>query len=120
MDTRREDNRGLVFGLDIGTRNVVGTVGYRDENETFNVIAQYCVEHGTRAMLDGQIHDIAKVGRTIQEVKEKLEEMIEQPLTDVCIAAAGRVAPFWDAGYRRVFPPPAPYPPHPTAPPSDW
>ena len=91
MDTRREDNRGLVFGLDIGTRNVVGTVGYRDENETFNVIAQYCVEHGTRAMLDGQIHDIAKVGRTIQEVKEKLEEMIEQPLTDVCIAAAGRV-----------------------------
>ena len=40
MDTRREDNRGLVFGLDIGTRNVVGTVGYRDENETFNVIAQ--------------------------------------------------------------------------------
>lgn len=91
MDTRREDNRGLVFGLDIGTRNVVGTVGYRDENETFNVIAQYCKEHDTRAMLDGQIHDIGKVGKTIRVVKEKLEEMIEQPLTEVCIAAAGRV-----------------------------
>ena len=91
MDTRREDNRGLVFGLDIGTRNVVGTVGYRDENETFNVIAQYCKEHDTRAMLDGQIHDIGKVGKTIQVVKTKLEEMIEQPLTEVCIAAAGRV-----------------------------
>lgn len=91
MDTRREDNRGLVFGLDIGTRNVVGTVGYRDENETFNVIAQYSKEHGTRAMLDGQIHDIGKVGKTIQVVKAKLEEMIEQPLTEVCIAAAGRV-----------------------------
>lgn len=91
MDTRREDNTGLVFGLDIGTRNVVGTVGYRDENETFNVVAQYCVEHGTRAMLDGQIHDIGKVGKTIRVVKEKLEEMIEQPLYDVCIAAAGRV-----------------------------
>ena len=75
MDTRREDNRGLVFGLDIGTRNVVGTVGYRDENETFNVIAQYCKEHDTRAMLDGQIHDIGKVGKTIQVVKTKLEEM---------------------------------------------
>ena len=91
MDTRREDNRGLVFGLDIGTRNVVGTVGYRDENETFNVIAQYSKEHGTRAMLDGQIHDIGKVGKTMQVVKAKLEEMIEQPLTEVCIAAAGRV-----------------------------
>lgn len=91
MDTRRADNRGLVFGLDIGTRNVVGTVGYRDENETFNVIAQYCKEHGTRAMLDGQIHDIGKVGKTIQIVKAHLEEMIEQPLTEVCIAAAGRV-----------------------------
>ena len=91
MDTRREDNGGLVFGLDIGTRNVVGTVGYRDENETFNVIAQYSKEHATRAMLDGQIHDIGKVGRTIQVVKAKLEELIEQPLTEVCIAAAGRV-----------------------------
>ena len=91
MDTRTEDNRGLVFGLDIGTRNVVGTVGYRDENETFNVIAQYSKAHDTRAMLDGQIHDIGKVGKTIQVVKQKLEEMIEQPLTEVCIAAAGRV-----------------------------
>lgn len=91
MDTRREDNKGLVFGLDIGTRNIVGTVGYRDENETFNVIAQYSKEHDTRAMLDGQIHDIGKVGKTIRTVKTKLEEMIEQPLTDVCIAAAGRV-----------------------------
>ena len=91
MDTRREDKGGLVFGLDIGTRNVVGTVGYRDENETFNVVAQYCREHGTRAMLDGQIHDIGKVGKTIQVIKAKLEEMIEQPLTEVCIAAAGRV-----------------------------
>ena len=91
MDTRREDNSGLVFGLDIGTRNVVGTVGYRDEKETFNVVAQYCKEHDTRAMLDGQIHDIGKVGKTIQVVKAKLEEMIEQPLSEVCIAAAGRV-----------------------------
>ena len=44
----------LVFGLDIGTRNVVGTVGYKTENE-FVVVAQYMLEHETRAMLDGQI-----------------------------------------------------------------
>ena len=91
MDTHTVEDQRLVFGLDIGTRNVVGTVGYRDEEETFHVIAQYSMEHGTRSMLDGQIHDIGKVGKTILKVKNRLEEMIEQPLTDVCIAAAGRV-----------------------------
>ena len=91
MDARTIEDQRLVFGLDIGTRNVVGTVGYRDEDEKFHVIAQYSTEHGTRSMLDGQIHDIGKVGKTIQKVKNRLEEMIEQPLTDVCIAAAGRV-----------------------------
>lgn len=91
MNTRRENENNLVFGLDIGTRNVVGTVGYRDEDENFNVIALTSVGHNTRAMLDGQIHDIGKVGKTIRVVKENLEEMVEQPLTEVCIAAAGRV-----------------------------
>lgn len=81
----------LVFGLDIGTRNVVGTVGYRTEENEFIVVAQYIAEHETRAMLDGQIHDIGRVGRTINKVKEELETQIGQPLTEVCIAAAGRV-----------------------------
>lgn len=80
-----------VFGLDIGTRNVVGSVGYRTENEEFVVVAQYIKEHETRAMLDGQIHDIGRVGRTIGVVKKELEEQIGEPLTEVCIAAAGRV-----------------------------
>ncbi len=80
----------MVFGLDIGTRNVVGTVGYQTE-KGFHVIAQCNVEHQTRAMLDGQIHDIARVGETVRQVKEQLETMIEAPLTNVCIAAAGRV-----------------------------
>ncbi len=86
----KESEPQLVFGLDIGTRNVVGTVGYKKENE-FIVTAQYSTEHETRAMLDGQIHDIGRVGRTIVHVKEKLEEQIGQELTEVCIAAAGRV-----------------------------
>lgn len=80
----------LVFGLDIGTRNVVGTVGYQGD-DGFHVIAQCVREHQTRAMLDGQIHDIARVGQTIKEVKEVLEQAVESPLTQVCIAAAGRV-----------------------------
>ena len=80
----------LVFGLDIGTRSIVGTVGYR-MGEKFYVVTQSIREHGTRAMLDGQIHDIYKVGETISEVKTELEERIGRPLKDVCIAAAGRV-----------------------------
>ncbi len=80
----------LVFGLDIGTRSIVGTVGYR-MGEKFYVITQSIREHGTRAMLDGQIHDIYKVGETINEVRNELEERIGRPLKDVCIAAAGRV-----------------------------
>ncbi|MGN0414927.1 MAG: cell division protein FtsA [Agathobacter sp.] len=80
-----------VFGLDIGTRNVVGTVGHRTEDGGFLVKAQYMKQHETRAMLDGQIHDIGRVARTISAVKAQLESQLDEPLTDVCIAAAGRV-----------------------------
>ncbi|MBQ3898217.1 MAG: rod shape-determining protein [Lachnospiraceae bacterium] len=80
----------LVFGLDIGTRSVVGTVGYLIKDK-FHVIGQTVKEHETRAMLDGQIHDIQKVGFTIKAVKEELEKKLDVKLSDVCIAAAGRV-----------------------------
>ena len=80
----------LVFGLDIGTRSIVGSVGYM-EGRKFNVAGHYVKEHETRAMMDGQIHDIAKVGQTINQVKKELENQIGRPLHDVCIAAAGRV-----------------------------
>lgn len=90
MSDQKVFEQPLVFGLDIGTRNVVGTVGYRREKE-FVVVAQQIVEHDTRAMLDGQIHDIGRVSRAIQKVREELEEQCGQPLKEVCIAAAGRV-----------------------------
>ena len=80
----------LVFGLDIGTRNVVGSVGYK-EDKVFHVIAHSVKMHETRAMLDGQIHDIGRVGNTIRFIKEDLESQLGQQLSDVCIAAAGRV-----------------------------
>ena len=88
MDTRGKD---MVFGLDIGTRNVVGTVGYRDQEDRFVAMDICCMQHNTRAMLDGQIHDIGKVGETIRRVKETLEDELELKLSEVCIAAAGRV-----------------------------
>ena len=84
------EKKEYVFGLDIGTRNVIGTVGYQQDKD-FHVIAQTVREHDTRAMLDGQIHDIGRVGATCNEVKEELETKIGFPLEQVCIAAAGRV-----------------------------
>lgn len=85
------NKKNIVFGLDIGTRSIVGSVGYLENNNKFNVIATYSKEHETRAMLDGQIHDIAKVSDTISKVKRELEAQLSMPLKDVCIAAAGRV-----------------------------
>ncbi len=93
----------LVFGLDIGTRNVVGTVGYKTEGE-FIVVAQCVMEHETRAMLDGQIHDIGRVGNTIRKIKERLESQIGLELTEVCIAAAGRVLKTVTTNIAHMFP----------------
>ena len=81
----------LVFGLDIGTRSIVGTVGYKDK-DNFNIVAMSVKYHDTRSMIDGQIHDINKVSEDILAVKTELEEQLNgRKLHDVCIAAAGRV-----------------------------
>ena len=40
-----------VFGLDIGTRSIIGTIGYK-KGEHFEVVAQEIREHRTRAMLE--------------------------------------------------------------------
>jgi len=80
-----------VFGLDIGTRSLVGTVGAREDEHTFKVYAIAQAEHETRAMLDGQIHDIPKVSESIRKMKKKLETELGKELTEVSIAAAGRV-----------------------------
>lgn len=81
----------LVFGLDIGTRSIVGTVGYKNSTRGFIVVAQVSIEHETRAMIDGQIHDIGQVSETIGKIHRRLEEMTGRHYTEVCIAAAGRV-----------------------------
>ncbi len=80
---------GEIFALDIGTRSVVGVVGIND-GEGFKVLDAEVVEHSTRAMLDGQIHDIEAVAGVVQLVKERLEQRLGRPLTEVAVAAAGR------------------------------
>jgi cell division ATPase FtsA len=42
-------------------------------------------------MMDGQIHDIGQVARTIEQIHKRLEEMTGRQYKEVCIAAAGRV-----------------------------
>ena len=103
MASLEQSDQKVVFGLDIGTRSVVGTVGYMNDGQ-FNVIAQSVEKHQTRAMLDGQIHDIGKVGATIKVVKDNLEQQTDIHLTDVCIAAAGRVLRTVRTTYEYEYP----------------
>ncbi len=90
MQRANKGTNAYVYGLDIGTRSIVGTVGYR-QKDRFVVVAQQVKEHESRAMLDGQIHDIGAVSDMIREVTDLLESKVGEPLKQVCIAAAGRV-----------------------------
>lgn len=92
----------IVFGLDIGTRSIVGTVGF-NKGKKFHVLAIRNKEHETRAMLDGQIHNIKDVSETIKAVKTQLERDTGLKLRDVCIAAAGRVLRTINAHVERDF-----------------
>ena len=99
----KPENEQYVFGLDIGTRSIVGTVGYRIDMDKFAVVSQHVKEHETRAMLDGQIHDIKRVANTIKQVKEECEKSLGIELKQVCIAAAGRVLRTLDTHIDMVF-----------------
>ena len=79
----------LYFGLDIGTRTVVGMVGYKEGNE-FVIVDYESKPHEERAMMDGQIHDIQKVSKVVYDVKHTLEKRLNISLKEVAIAAAGR------------------------------
>ncbi|KXG78932.1 cell division protein FtsA [Thermotalea metallivorans] len=80
---------GMIFSLDIGTRNVVGIVGKR-EGDKYIILDAEMMEHPSRSMYDGQIHDIDKVAQVAQKVKEALENRLGFQLKQVAIAAAGR------------------------------
>lgn len=79
----------LIFALDIGTRTVVGIVGFHD-GQKFRINAFEVEAHKERAMYDGQVHDIELVAKAVQKVKEKLEKKTGFELKRVSIAAAGR------------------------------
>jgi len=79
----------MIFSLDIGTRNVVGAIGHKTE-EQYDVLDYEIIEHPERAMFDGQIHDIDMVVRVVNKIVHALEERTGYKLSKVAIAAAGR------------------------------
>ena len=80
----------LIFALDIGTRSVIGVV-CAEAGEGFEVLCVESAEHTERAMIDGQIEDIDKTARVARAVKEAIEQKLGAPLSDVHVAAAGRI-----------------------------
>lgn len=97
------ENHELIFALDIGTRSVIGVVGYAEKNG-LHVLAVERQDHGTRAMVDGQIQDISLVSGAAMAVKERLEKKVGQPLHSVCVAAAGRSLKTQRADYEIILP----------------
>ncbi|MBZ4644557.1 MAG: actin-like ATPase involved in cell division [Clostridia bacterium] len=89
-DSNVMNSNDLIFALDIGTRTVVGIAGVQ-EKDKFKVLAAEIIEHKSRAMLDGQVHDIEKVADVVREVKDVLEKKTGIKLNKAAIAAAGRV-----------------------------
>ena len=81
-------DKKLLFALDIGTRSIVGLIGEKTP-DAIKILAADRQEHTTRAMLDGQIHDVPEVAKVILAIKERLEKDFG-PLQQVAIAAAGR------------------------------
>lgn len=84
-----EQDKALIYALDIGTRSVIGVVG-RMEGERFKVLDIEAAEHGKRAMMDGQIDDIQQTASLVRSVTDQLESRMKVRLRRVCVAAAGR------------------------------
>jgi cell division protein FtsA len=86
MNKNRDD---LIFALDIGTRKVAGILAEKIDDK-INVLDVEVVEHKTRTMLDGQIHNINEVAKIVINIKQELEKRSNQPLRRVGVAVAGR------------------------------
>ena len=85
----KSDGKEKLFALDIGTRSVIGIVAEKNSAGQLEIIATHREEHKTRAMLDGQIHDVPQVAAVINTVRDKLKETVGE-LKSVAVAAAGR------------------------------
>ncbi len=95
-------NNEYIFSLDIGTRSIVGVVAEKEE-DTMRVVDVKSVFHRHRAMVDGQIEDIEKVSKVIEEVKSFQENKLNVKFDKVYIAAAGRSLNTEKITYEKVL-----------------
>jgi cell division ATPase FtsA len=79
----------LTYALDIGTRTIAGIVLER-QADTYRIVAAKISEQEPGAMEDGQIHDVARVARTISQVTADLEGKLGVIPRQAAVAAAGR------------------------------
>ncbi|MBU4304579.1 MAG: cell division protein FtsA, partial [Candidatus Omnitrophica bacterium] len=70
-----DNNNEYIFSLDIGTRKVVGIVARKSANK-LQILGMEKIEHKSRTMLDGQIHNINEVAKTVRQIKANLEETL--------------------------------------------
>ncbi|MBS6062847.1 cell division protein FtsA [Criibacterium bergeronii] len=84
-----ENLQDVFFSLDVGTRDVIGILG-KMINERLVITNIVIQNHKSRAMYDGQVHDIQAVAEVVKSVKKMLEEETGFKLHEVSVAAAGR------------------------------
>ncbi len=78
-----------LLALDIGTRKVVGLLTLPGP-KGLKIVAADRLEHTTRAMFDGQIHDVVEVASVVSKIVTRLSAKAGVPLTEAAVAAAGR------------------------------
>lgn len=84
-----EQEAELIYALDIGTRSIIGMLGHL-HGDRVEITAIEKLPHARRAMLDGQIEDIAQVASGVRQVTARLEQQCGRHLARACVAAAGR------------------------------
>lgn len=77
------------LALDIGTRKVVGLLTVPGP-KGLKIVAAERMEHTTRAMFDGQIHDVVEVAEVVGRIVSRLSAKAGFPLGEAAVAAAGR------------------------------
>ena len=83
------DKQNIIFALDIGPRKVMGMIALKVEGK-LEVIDIEIIEHSSRTMLDGQIHNISEVAKVVDTIKQRLEKRLGFSLHKVGVAVAGR------------------------------
>ncbi|NLB17708.1 MAG: ATPase [Syntrophomonadaceae bacterium] len=78
-----------ILALDIGTHSITGIILEKSDDE-IRIRAVESLEHKSRSMMDGQIHNVEAVAAEIAHIKKQLEQTTGLRLRQAAVAAAGR------------------------------